>query len=545
MPAADRALPEGLTARQLVRDMGPALLRLVTDGSKADDPLSVVTIHAPAEPGELEPGAVVLGVGVTTDRELLDLSAAMTQVGAGVLAVKGPVPSAATECAVAVIEVNPEASWMHVAATIREYLLDYARARIRPDGRTGELFRLANTISASVGGPVTIEDRSSALLAWSAGQEKADSSRVETILGRAVQHRWLTALRERGAFDRLHASTDPIYVESIAPGQLPRVAIAVRAGSDILGYVWAAVSEPPGEDRLRALRRFAPVVALHLSTIRAETTHARHERRELAAAVLGGSADRAGMSRLRLGTGPVCVLAAAARAHEDTGRGAGPDAGTDATEAAELRRFEDAMELYLAAVHPRSVTVAKTGAVYALVGWPAGTPQALDSAQRLARDFLGRSPQARDYVVAVGGPAESVEQVARVRPRVDAALRALRHPACHGPAVRTVADTTLSILLLQLVDATDSLSLPETTGALQRLRQHDGAEGVLTATLAAYLDAAGVTEVAAVALRIHVNTMRYRLRRIREVSGLDFADADAVLLAQLQLRVNALRAGGG
>jgi DNA-binding PucR family transcriptional regulator len=98
--------------------------------------------------------------------------------------------------------------------------------------------------------------------------------------------------------------------------------------------------------------------------------------------------------------------------------------------------------------------------------------------------------------------------------------------------------------MLQLVDATESLRLPETTGALHRLRQHDGADGVLTETLAAYLDAAGVTEVAAVALQIHVNTMRYRLRRIREVSGLDFTDADAVLLAQLQLRVNALRRGG-
>lgn len=567
MPGVDRVLPSGLTARQLVRDMGPALMRLVTDGPAADDPLSAVTIHAPAEPGELEPGCIVLGVGVTTDRALLDLIAAMGRVGAGVLAVKGPVPAGAAVagCPVAVIEVNPEASWMHVAATIREYLLDYARAQIRPDGGTGELFRLANTISASIGGPVTIEDRSSALLAWSAGQDRADSSRIETILGRAVQHRWLTALRERGAFERLHATADPVYVESIAPDQLPRVAIAVRAGSDILGYVWAAVSEPPGEDRLRELRRFAPVVALHLSTIRAETTHARHERRELAAAVLGGSADRAGARRLRLGPGPVCVLAVAARPREDNGAGPGhgaghssghgsrldagygaahgasPDAGTDASEAAELRRFEDSLELYLAAVHPRSVTVAKTGAVYALVGWPTGAAAPLDSSLRLARDFLGRSPRAGGYVVAVGGPAESVEQVARVRPGVDAALRALRHPACPGPAVRTVDDTMLSILLWQLVDAADSLGLPETTGALRRLRDHDGADGVLTTTLAAYLDAAGVTEVAADALRIHVNTMRYRLRRIREVAGLDFADADAVLLAQLQLRVDALR----
>ncbi|WP_432001320.1 helix-turn-helix domain-containing protein [Streptomyces sioyaensis] len=40
---------------------------------------------------------------------------------------------------------------------------------------------------------------------------------------------------------------------------------------------------------------------------------------------------------------------------------------------------------------------------------------------------------------------------------------------------------------------------------------------------------------------MHVNTMRYRLRRIREVSGVDFANADAVLLAHLQLRLAAMR----
>lgn len=62
-------------------------------------------------------------------------------------------------------------------------------------------------------------------------------------------------------------------------------------------------------------------------------------------------------------------------------------------------------------------------------------------------------------------------------------------------------------------------------------------------TLAAYLAAAGATDVAAANLHIHPNTMRYRLRRIREVSGLDFTDADAVLLAHLQLRVRELRMG--
>ena len=76
------------------------------------------------------------------------------------------------------------------------------------------------------------------------------------------------------------------------------------------------------------------------------------------------------------------------------------------------------------------------------------------------------------------------------------------------------------------------------TGPLRRLAAHDGPDGVLTETLAVFLAVGCVAEDAATRLRVHVNTLRYRLRRIREVSGLDFQDADQMLLAQLQLRLS-------
>lgn len=529
---------QGLTPRQLVRDIGPALLRLVQDGAGADDPLSEVTIHAPGAPTQLGPGCAVLGIGVTTDDELRDLVEAMTGSGAGVLAVKAPVPSWVLDGeSLTVVEVNRDASWMHVATTLREQLLDFARARVRSDGANSELFTLANTIYTALGAPVTIEDRFSALVAWSAGQDGTDAERIETILGRAVHQRTLAEQRQRGEFEQLHASGDPVYMEATEPGQLPRVAVAVRAGAEVLGYVWAVVTGPLDEEKTARLREFAPIVALRLAGLRTETSYARQQRGELAAAVLGGSADRVEASRLQLGSGPVCVLAAAPRLPEQADR----EQATDAVTTAELRRFADTLEYFLAAVHPRSASVAGTGAVYALVAWPPERATALEATANLARDFLTRTPLAGDYVVAVGGPAGSLGHLGGVRAQVDASLRALRHPAVHGPAVRTVADTALSVLLLHLADVTDSLGLPEITGALERLHRHDGPAGPLTTTLAAHLDAAGATDVAAAALHIHANTMRYRLRRIREVSGLDFTDADAMLLAHLQLRVRALR----
>ena len=45
-------------------------------------------------------------------------------------------------------------------------------------------------------------------------------------------------------------------------------------------------------------------------------------------------------------------------------------------------------------------------------------------------------------------------------------------------------------------------------------------------TLAQYLDCGGNYDQAAAALVIHRSTLRYRLRRIRELTNLDLADVD-------------------
>lgn len=53
----------------------------------------------------------------------------------------------------------------------------------------------------------------------------------------------------------------------------------------------------------------------------------------------------------------------------------------------------------------------------------------------------------------------------------------------------------------------------------------------------AYLDAFGDARAAARELSIHPNTVRYRVRRATEVSGLDLGDPAQRLLTELQLRL--------
>ena len=71
-------------------------------------------------------------------------------------------------------------------------------------------------------------------------------------------------------------------------------------------------------------------------------------------------------------------------------------------------------------------------------------------------------------------------------------------------------------------------------GPLESAAERGGAD--LLTTLDAFLGAALDRRAAADALHVHPNTLDYRLRRIEELTGLLFADPDAVMLMALAIR---------
>lgn len=56
-------------------------------------------------------------------------------------------------------------------------------------------------------------------------------------------------------------------------------------------------------------------------------------------------------------------------------------------------------------------------------------------------------------------------------------------------------------------------------------------------TVLAYLNAFGDVRAAAAELHVHPNTLRYRIRRAEDLTGLDLSRPDQRLLAMLQLRL--------
>ncbi|NJP94734.1 PucR family transcriptional regulator [Nonomuraea sp. FMUSA5-5] len=257
---------------------------------------------------------MLLAVGVQGAADICGLLARAPHA-AGVV-VKLPVDvdervrAAVRETGVAVLGLTRAASWAQVAALLRSLLAEGELAE-PGEGAHGDLFSLANAVCALLDAPVTIEDRSSRVLAYSGRQDEADRGRVETVLGRQVPERYLRLLDEQGVFKRLYQSQEPIHIELDDGSPINREAVAVRAGDEILGSIWVAVRDPLNAQRRRALSDAAKIVALRLLHERAGADTQRRLRADLLSTVLAGGADAAeAAGRLGIATTRLCVLAA-------------------------------------------------------------------------------------------------------------------------------------------------------------------------------------------------------------------------------------------
>ncbi len=107
---------------------------------------------------------------------------------------------------VALLGLSRGAPWAHLAAMLRSLLAedDVGTADEHSLGGlpSGDLFAVANAIAALLDAPITIEDRSSRVLAFSGRQDEADPSRVETILGRQVPERYCAVPERAGSVPR-------------------------------------------------------------------------------------------------------------------------------------------------------------------------------------------------------------------------------------------------------------------------------------------------------------------------------------------------------
>lgn len=590
--------------RQVLDVLGSSLLRPLTPLPEKPVPVSGVLILERRAPLPLPPakGAILLAVGVgAAEAAAKDLVGAATAAGYACLVVKSfdePVDdlaAAARQSGLVLLAADEAVAWHHLDAMISSALAPTARiAQTAGAPAVGDLFALANAVAGMVGGATVIEDPHRRILAYSTLPGQAvDEGRSQGILGLQVpkgpdydeQYRVLVRARRTCRFPAL-------------AGGLPRLGIAVRAGSEVLGSVWVVDADGSLDAAAeQALADVADIVSLHLLAARTAADAVRRRHADLLRRLfadpssVGAVAPRLGLDPHR----PVAVAAFAVAAH-----------AMDAARAA--TRLADLVSLHCEARYGRHGCALIDGTVYAVLPGGAAPGGAMsggagpaegevsggsggsegaggaggaDGAERRsprghAPNGLppnstppngpppnGKPPSAswpvlsthRDLVTAIarrahgalrvpvqaalGSLVPGLAAIASSRADADLVLRSLtdRPDDTRPYRVATIEEAWAGATLSALahVLATHE-ELPRRIGP--EIRAHDLKHGTTYAfTLLAYLDANGDVAAASHRLSVHPNTIRYRLARAEEIFGFDFADPDERLVLWLRLRL--------
>ncbi|MFI9586198.1 PucR family transcriptional regulator [Streptomyces sp. NPDC052236] len=543
-PDAAASQPTGsISLRQLLMSLGEPLVELQTAPAGLDVQISSVALLDPEDPPVARPGELVLAIGAR-GRAAFPALRAGGRDGAAAVAVKLDAPgqaaalsATAAEAGVALLSVRSEARWEQVDALARAAIDNAPPGHPGEGPAEGDLFSLAQTTAVLTGGIVSIEDTANRVLAYSRStdSDEVDDLRRLSILGWQGPEAYLATLRKWGVFQRLHASDEVVGIDSHPElGIRRRLAVAIRSGNRQLGTIWVQESSSPLTERSeQAMLGAARVAALHLVRRRRELSPDVTLTWTLLAGLLEGSAspqplaDHLGLDTAR----PAAVLGFSYEAAEVT--------------TPELTRTEitNLISVHTAA-HHRSALVTRVDArIYALLpqlppsidlailrGWG---QEIADAAHR----HLGLSLRG-----SVGCVVPGLAEVPESRREADRILDAMASVgvgfgAGAATTVAGLADVQAEVLVSELLTLLSAH--PEIRDSrLTALVEHDsGNQGQLAESVLAYLDAFGDVRAAAARLHVHPNTLRYRIRRTEELTGLDLTRPEQRLLAMLQLRL--------
>jgi GAF domain-containing protein len=482
----------------------------------------------PAEGSAAPPEAIALAVGARPGAtRTLDMIRECANAGVAAVVVKSygdplePVIEQASSCQLPLLLADDSVAWHHLYALLASAVDSNPVPVGEPYSAvaTGDLFALANATAAMVGGAIAIEDPNQRVLAYSSvpGQP-IDEVRQLGILGRRVP----AEFRLADLYDRVRRSSGVERVE--LPGVRNRLAVAVRAGEEPLGSMWAIEGETGfAPDAERALADAARIASLHLLRLRTTADVERTARSEALRAVLLGRSSATPAALPGAETGELAVIGFQI---------AGAPRDADGT----LRtRVTDLITVYCESVDRRSACLAIGETVYALqpVARSGDTKRLSATASRV----LSRANESLRVRMraGIGGPVSSVSAVPESRMQADRVLQVLADRG-DGTGVASIAEVRTRTILLQLqelIAANPGVDLE----VLHRMDEYDAQRQTqYLPTLRAYLDAFGDVPTASAKLILHQNTFRHRMRRIAELFEIDLNDPDERLVIWLLLR---------
>jgi hypothetical protein len=514
---------------RLITTLGAGVVEVLSAPRGLDIDVRDVVVHDLVDPIEVGEGDLVLGVGLGPGPEAIEVVTKAASGNAAAVMLKSSTSSeelmaAAEKSGVAILSVPTGASWSQIIQLVHSVLSHSAVGDEAIGSSSGDLFALADAIAALVDAPVTIEDRLSRVLAYSGRQEEADAARAETIVGRRVPQRFVRILEEEGVFRRLRDESGCIFVDDIGEDVLPRLAVGVHAGGEMLGSIWAAVTERPDPRKEQAFVETSKVAALHLLRHRAGADVERNLQADLLASVLQGTPGAPEATvRLGLRGSTYCVVAGWLTAEDE------------AEESRARTQLRDLLAVHMATFRVRGAAAVLGGIVYAVFGADDDDGGSQERAVRVIEDLMSRGARGLEPSIGIGGQAKGLGEVPRSKREAEEALRVIR--ADPKRVIATIEDVQLPALLARFSESAqfDRAVYGSKVEPLVRSDSVDGTAYI--PALKAYFDAFGDYTAAAATIHVHPNTLRYRLGRAQEIAGIRLDDPEERLAMMLLIRL--------
>ncbi|MFC5746744.1 PucR family transcriptional regulator [Actinomadura rugatobispora] len=289
----------------------------------------------------------------------------------------------------------------------------------------------------------------------------------------------------------------------------PAAALAVRpirgADGGVQGHLVCPGGDAPGAaGGERAMRAALPVLGAELDRIDAGRRREQRRVRDLLDAAARGADHEAVAGGLRsLGADPGAPTVAVAVALDAALPRAWIVGGALARTAAPDRAG-------------RVLLCERDDTVIALVNGPAGA----ERVEAALRDVAGRYPLVLRGRTVAAGVSEATGDAGGLAAAVEAARRVLRHARDSAGPVTVVREADLGSHRLLLAVLPDDVRRSYRERFIGPLEDHDARHGSeLVRTLDLFLETSGSWQRTADLLHVHVNTLRYRVRRIEMLTG--------------------------
>jgi purine catabolism regulator len=527
----------------------------------------VRVMETPETPGRLRPGELLLTTGfpIKDDRvaQLRLVDSVATSGGSGLVLKLGRylerVPeemvAEADAAALPLFTIGAEVPWSDLMEPLLERIINAEHWRLKYSLDVHRRFtdlildgkgvaEICRTLAQLLGSGVAVEDASFHLLAH-AGPANGDPHRRETIARQGTPPRVLYDPQVQQVLREVTESRRPMKVPPFPHLGMnrSRIIAPILAANQLLGII-SILDHPPDNEELAfmAVEQAATAMALALIKEREVAEVEGRVRGEYLDDLVHGTYgdDAAAQRRARHLGYPLAGRHVLMIVDIDDFRGflRVRQIGEDAIQGLKRELLRRASGV-IRSRHPRALIGGRSDSVLALL--PLGPD---GHAPEASMRGLGQQVQAAvadwrpGFTVSVGfsTPVEAPAGVLTAHREVRAVMDTLARFKRWGQVV-VVPEFGLTGLL---AGVSDERLLEFVHRHLGTLIEHDQSRGgTLLATLRAYLEA-GEQQAAARRLRIHPNTLRYRLDRIREVSGTDLDDAETRLNLMVALRVQHL-----